>query len=88
VFAYGNIYDSSIDNETRRGNEMQNLTHTKAITEGKAMDAIFDACRANEKRLPKNGVSFVLLANGNHQACLRDSDGVVVALAEVDALDC
>jgi inactivated superfamily I helicase len=67
---------------------MLNLTHTNAITEGRAMNAIFDACRANEKREPKNGVTFNLLVNGNHEAALRDADGVVVALAEVDALDC
>jgi hypothetical protein len=66
---------------------MMNLTHTAEITEGKAMEAIFNACRANEARQPKGNVTFLLMANGNHEAALRDSDGVVVALAEVDKFD-
>ena len=66
---------------------MLNLEHTNDITEARAMDAIFDACRANETRQPKNGVTFRLLVNGNHEAALRDASGVVVALAEVDPLD-
>ena len=66
---------------------MLNLEHTNDITESRATDAIFDACRANEQRLPKNGVTFRLLVNGNHEAALRDASGVVVALAEVDHFD-
>jgi hypothetical protein len=66
---------------------MENLEHTNTITEGQAMDAIFDACRANEQRLPKNGVTFRLLVNGNHEAALRDASGVVVAIAHVAHFD-
>ena len=65
---------------------MMNLTHTAAITEGKAMDAIFNACRDNEDRAPKGNVTFTVTIHG-HEAALRDTDGVVVALADVDQFD-
>ena len=65
---------------------MMNLTHTAAITEGKAMQAIFNACRANESRQPKGNVTFTATIHG-HEAALRDSEGVVIALADVDQFD-
>lgn len=66
---------------------MQNLRHKNSLTEWQAANAIFNACRANENREPRAGVTFNLLANGEHEAALRDADGVVVALAWVDWLD-
>lgn len=65
---------------------MMNLTHTAEITEGNAMEAIFNACRANEDRAPKSNVTFTVTTNG-HEAALRDANGVVVALADVDQYD-
>ena len=67
---------------------MRELIHTNEITEGKAMDAIFNACRANEKREPTGNVTFLLMANGDHQATLRNSDLTVIAVAIVDQFDC
>jgi len=65
---------------------MQRLT-TMGISEGKATEAIMDACRANESRQPKGGVTFMLCADGSHTAALRDENGIVVALANVDEFD-
>ena len=68
---------------------MRNLIHTAAITEGKAANMIFDACRANERREAKLNVSFRRFASGNEwEAALRDADGVVIAIATVDSDDC
>lgn len=58
------------------------------ITEGKAADAIFDACRANEAREDKGGVKFNLMTDGNYAAVLRDDAGVILAVAVVDKFDC
>lgn len=66
---------------------MKNLTHTADITEGKATEAIFNACRGNEKREAKNGVTFCTTVFG-HEAVLRDEFGIVVAIADVDEFDC
>jgi hypothetical protein len=78
---------------------MQNLTFAKdLITETLATEYIFNACRANPERLLActwhvNGrdtvreVSFTRLIDGTHEACLRNSDGIVVALAQVDSCD-
>jgi inactivated superfamily I helicase len=66
---------------------MENIQHLPVITEARAIDAIFDACRANETREPKKGVTFRLLVNGMHEAALRDADGVVIAIAHVDRFD-
>ena len=75
---------------------MQNLEiYAPHITEAKAVEAIFDACRANPERATKRNfekgtcVSFTRLAldvgNGQrYEACLRDAGGVVVALATID----
>lgn len=65
---------------------MLNLKHSDAITEGKAMEAIFNACRANPEREPKGNVTFRVTIYG-HEAALRDANGVVVALADVDQYD-
>jgi hypothetical protein len=67
---------------------MRELIHTQDITEGKATEAIFNACRANPKREAKGGVTFRMLADGNqHEAALRNDEGVVIALAYVDQFD-
>lgn len=63
------------------------------ITEGKAIELIFDGCRDNEAREPKavgDGyeVTFVELLKGLHQAILRNPDYVPVAMATVDQHDC
>ncbi len=65
---------------------MMNLTHAATITEGKATEAIFNACRGNEDRAPKGNVTFRVTMTG-HEAALRDADGVVIALANVDEFD-
>lgn len=72
---------------------MQNVKTSVKITEGKATDLIFDACRANEARNEwKNAegyaVTFKLCADGMHEAALRNPSGEVVALANVDEFDC
>ena len=72
---------------------MQNVQTSAKISEGKATDLIFNACRANEARADwKNAegyaVSFKLRADGTHEAALRDPSGEVVALANVDSFDC
>jgi hypothetical protein len=66
--------------------------HTE-ISESTVMNVIFDACRANVKREPRQvsgfAVSFNLLANGNeHEAVMRDTTGTVVGMAIVDGVDC
>lgn len=70
---------------------MQNLTHAANISESFALETIMNACRANparETRIFKGrAVSFTLLADGTHEACLRDRGNVVVALANVDEYD-
>lgn len=64
--------------------ELQTLN----ISEGKAMEAIFNACRANAKREDKGAVSFRVWGfNSEHEATLRDANGVVVAIAIVDQFD-
>ena len=67
---------------------MTNIETSAKITEGAAMTAIFNACRANSARAPKAGVTFRALAVGGHEAALRDESGEVVALAHVDEFDC
>lgn len=75
---------------------MQHLTFAKDLTtETLATEYILHACRANEGRKPRftfqeNGltkVTFTELMDGTHEACLRNADGVVVALANVDEFD-
>lgn len=64
---------------------------TKGMTNDQAMNAIFDACRANEKREDKGLVSFRasgLLEKGEFFATLRNTDGAIVATAVVDKFDC
>jgi hypothetical protein len=72
---------------------MQSIQTIASFPNHTAMSMIFDACRANSARQPRtletgHSVTFTLLANGGHQACLRNSSGVVVALANVDEFDC
>lgn len=67
---------------------MQNITILAGANEGKATNLIFDACRANKHRINKGDVTFSPLANGNHEAVLRNEEGRVIALAEVDKFDC
>lgn len=74
---------------------MQNLIFAKDLTnETEATEAIFNACRDNanrkphrEMRAPGFTVSFTVLADGTHEACVRNYKGVVVALAIVDEFD-
>lgn len=72
---------------------MQNLQHSPKVTLSTAMDAVFDACRANAKRLPcKVGAyraKFNACADGqSHIAIVSDDVGEVIASARVDAFDC
>jgi len=76
---------------------MHNLTHAPEITETEATEQIMSGCRANPKRDIaylgyiiegcKRVVTFTMLADGTHEACLRDENRVVVALANVDEFD-
>ena len=50
---------------------MKTLRHKNSLTEWQAANAIFNVCRANENREPRAGVTFNLLANGEHEAALR-----------------
>jgi hypothetical protein len=65
---------------------MTNL-ETQGIPVGIAIEAIFNACRANPNREPKLGVTFRPLVTGDHEATLRDIAGIVVAIAHVDESD-
>lgn len=63
--------------------------------EGRAIAFIRLACTGNPNRYPtsigddeKHIVDFIKLVNGLHQAILRDSKGVPVAMATVDQQDC
>ncbi len=71
---------------------MQNLVIAKDhVTEGRATDIILFACRANEARkdweCKTYKVKFYLLADGSHEAVLKDADGVNIAIAIVDKFD-
>ena len=68
---------------------MHILKHHSAITKGNAMNAIFNACRANESRESRNDVYFELLSNFGGKtwyATLR-TGGVTLATAIVDQWD-
>ena len=72
---------------------MHNMLCAPHIKEGVAMNMIFDACRANEKRRDfhtEDGhvVTFTYKENDEHLAIVKDSSGTVVALAYVDSTDC
>ena len=72
---------------------MKNIEHSPKVTLSTAMDAIFDACRSNPDRKPcKVGnytAKFNQCADGTqHIAIIRDAEGEVVALAQVDEFDC
>lgn len=69
---------------------MYGIKHTSAITEGKAVDAIFNACRANPDRRDTDTVLFQRATNGEWQAVLLDRPnefGVIIATAIVDEFD-
>jgi hypothetical protein len=66
---------------------MYNLKTLTTVSEHAATDAIFNACRANEKREARHNVTFLLMTNGHYEAALRGDDGYVVALAAVDEND-
>ena len=66
---------------------MINLETAAHVTESQAIDAIFNACRANPQRVNTERVSFNLLVTGDYEAALRDADGVVIAIAHVDEYD-
>lgn len=72
---------------------MQNLQHSPNVTLSTAMDAVFDACRANPGRLPcAVGIyraKFNACADGeSHIVMVSDSGGEVIASAQVDGMDC
>jgi hypothetical protein len=62
------------------------------VKKADAQNAIFDACRANDSREPRNvgrfTVTFSLLSSGDYGVAVRDLSGMVVALAKVDKFDC
>lgn len=66
---------------------MYDIQHLDGVNEGRNENAIFDACRANEKRENKDGVSFLLLANGDYEATFRNADGIVETIVKVDEFD-
>lgn len=66
---------------------MRDLQHLPSITEGKAMELILDACRANERRENRQVQGHTVTFMGS-EAVLRDPEGIVVALAYVDNFDC
>ncbi len=71
---------------------MRNLeTMPASITEGFAMNAIFDATRSNYDRSEwvkgDLKVSFKLLKDGEYEAVLR-RNGTVAAIAIIDEFDC
>lgn len=62
---------------------------TAGITEGKAVELILNACRANENREDRMNVTFNWFACGHlYEATLRNEEGFVVAIACVDQFDC
>lgn len=72
---------------------MQNLeVLNDSITESQATELIFDGCRDNEAREERQlrdgySIKFYVLVKGC-EAVLRDPEGIVVALANVDDADC
>ena len=73
---------------------MRDLTHHESITEGRAMNMIFDAARDNANRETRyhlqtlHRVEFRPLTNGNeHEAVLIREDGLRIAIAIVDEFD-
>ena len=70
---------------------MNNLQHTTGITESRAMDLIFDACRSNTNRNDwKNAEGFTVKFTkvaGAWAAVLRDKFGGFAASAKVDEFD-
>ena len=93
VFVFDNLISRYQVSGPPKGNKMLNLeTHKLNITESTAMNLIFDACRANERREPRNvgdyRVTFGLRADGTHDVIMRNAKGVVVATAVVDEFDC
>lgn len=71
---------------------MHNIECHSEISKGTVTTVIFDACRANTNREPREvagfRVTFNQLANGEHEAVMRDTEGTVVGLAHVDKFDC
>lgn len=71
---------------------MHNLETHAVITEAKATELIFDACRANPDRTPwanteGYAVNFRPLSKGEYGAYVTNPFGFVVALAIVDEFD-
>lgn len=73
---------------------MKSLTHSPEVNETEVTEAIFNACRNNAARKPHRcmrapgfSVSFTMLADATYEACVRNEQGVVVALANVDEFD-
>lgn len=73
---------------------MRDLIHRESITEGRAMNMIFDAARDNAERVTRyhlpslHRVEFRPLFNGReHEAVLIREDGLRVAIAIVDEFD-
>ena len=70
---------------------MQNAQFMNGCNESQVTEIIFDACRANESRSARivkgHRVSFTLLITGEHEVCVRNPVGMVIALANVDSCD-
>lgn len=71
---------------------MHNLTHAANITEGQAMNLIFDACSANPKREGRDVGSYTVkfkqcAFSVEHEATVYDANGFVQAHAFVDETD-
>jgi hypothetical protein len=72
---------------------MKNLTHSKSlISEGLAMNLIFDACRSNVRRgqryIKGFDITFTRNTDGTHRAVVFNKDGTICATANVDRFDC
>lgn len=73
---------------------MYNVEIAEQHANSQIEDVIFDACRANEKRIEKNvrgfNVQFAPLdwKETEHRVTVRDEEGVIIAFATVDKFDC
>jgi uncharacterized protein YoaH (UPF0181 family) len=66
---------------------MRAISLAKGVTEGPAINAIFDACRANEKRENRGNVVFRPFHEDEYFAVLYDADGKRMASAIIDQFD-
>lgn len=66
---------------------MHNVRHTKGYAGYLNEEKIFNASRGNPTFEPRGNVTFQALPTGDYEATMRNDQGVVVCVAEVDKYD-